>query len=72
MTVETNGRRITREDLQQAFDKFLGEGQETAKAVVPQTVVLGAAAAVAVIAVAFLAGRRRGRRRSAVVVVRRV
>lgn len=72
MAVETNGRKVTRDDLQQAFSRFLGDGETAARAKVPQAAVVGAAVVVSLVALAFVAGRRRGRRRSAVVVVRRL
>ncbi len=72
MATRTNGRRITRDDLQEAFSRLAGEGESTAKAAVPQAAVVAGALALAVVALAYLAGRRRGRHRSAVVEIRRV
>jgi hypothetical protein len=68
----TNGRRITREDLQAAYSTVMGEGEATAKAVAPQGLAAIGAGALAVITLAFLIGRRRGRSRSAVVEIRRL
>jgi hypothetical protein len=50
----------------------LGEGEDKAKAAVPQAAVVAGAVALAVITLAYLAGRRRGRKRSAVVEIRRL
>ena len=72
MPAKTDGRKITRDDLQQAFSQLLGEGETTARSAVPQAAVLGAGLALAVVALAYLAGRRKGRRRSAILEVRRV
>jgi hypothetical protein len=72
MAVGTNGRRITRDDLEAAFSQVVGEGEATAQAAVPQVLVVAGAVALGVIALAYLAGRRRGRGRSAVLEVRRV
>jgi hypothetical protein len=66
------GRRITREDLQTAYSKVLGEGEETVKAAAPQGLAVIGAVGFAVITLAFLIGRRRGRSRSAVVEIRRL
>jgi malate/lactate dehydrogenase len=72
MSVETNGRRITREDLESAFQKVVGEGQQVVERTFPQSLVIGVAAALAVVTVAFLAGKRRGANRSSVVEIRRL
>ena len=56
----TNGRRITREDLQAAYSRVFGEGEATARAAAPQGIAVVGAVALAVVTVAFLAGRRRG------------
>jgi hypothetical protein len=68
----TNGRRITREDLQAAYANLMGEGEATAKAAAPQGLATAGAAAMAVVTLAFFIGRRRGRSRSAVVEIRRL
>jgi len=67
----TNGSRITREDLESAFSQVLGDGQATAKAALPQALVVAGAVALGVITLVFVAGKRRGRRQSAVLEVRR-
>jgi hypothetical protein len=72
MGVSTNGRKISRDDLQAAYSQVLGEGQSTAERAMPQVALVGGAIALAVIALAYLAGRRRGQKRSAVVEVRRI
>jgi hypothetical protein len=68
----TTGGRITREDLQAAYTKVLGEGEATVKAAAPQAIAAASAIGLALVTVAFLAGRRRGRSRSAVVEIRRL
>jgi hypothetical protein len=68
----TTGGRITREDLQAAYTKVLGEGEATVKAAAPQAVAVASAIGLALVTIAFLAGRRRGRSRSAVVEIRRL
>ena len=72
MAVQTNGSRITREDLEAAFQRVVGEGEATARAAAPPALVIAGAVVLGVITVAYLAGRRRGRRRSAVLEIRRV
>ncbi len=69
--VTNNGRRITRNDLEAAFGKLLGEGPRTT-AGIPAPVVVAAAVAVASLVLAFLLGKRRGTKRSAVVEIRRL
>jgi hypothetical protein len=68
----TNGRRITREDLQAAYSQVLGEGEATARAAAPRALAVAGAIGMTLITLAFLAGRRRGRSRSAVVEIRRL
>jgi len=72
MAVGTNGRKITRDDLEAAFSQVIGEGEATAEAAVPQVLLVAGTVALAVVTLAYLAGKRRGRRRSAVVEIRRV
>ena len=72
MAVRTNGRRITRDDLEAAFTRVVGEGEATAKAAAPPALVVAGAVALGVVALAYLAGRRRGRRRAPVLEVRRI
>ncbi|HXQ19860.1 MAG TPA: hypothetical protein VN781_09580 [Acidimicrobiales bacterium] len=72
MTVETNGRRITRDDLQAAFSKVMGEGEQTARAAAPQALFIAGAVALGVLAVVYLFGRRGGRKRSAVLEIRQL
>ncbi|HLG66632.1 MAG TPA: hypothetical protein VKV36_02020 [Acidimicrobiales bacterium] len=72
MAARTDGRRITRDDLEEAFARVLGTGESAARAAAPKAVVVGAAAVAALAALAYMAGRRRGRRRSAVVEIRRL
>jgi hypothetical protein len=68
----STGGRITREDLQAAYTKVIGEGEATVKAAAPQAIAGVGAVALALVTLAFLAGRRRGRSRSAVVEIRRL
>jgi hypothetical protein len=68
----TNGRRITREDLQAAYSQVLGEGEATVRAAAPRGIAVVSAVGLVVVTLAFLAGRRRGRSRSAVVEIRRL
>ena len=68
----SNGRLITREDLQAAYAQVVGEGEATARAAAPRGFAVAGAAALLLLALAFLAGKRRGRARSAVVEIRRL
>jgi hypothetical protein len=68
----TNGRLITRDDLQAAYSQVMGEGEATARAAAPKGLAVAGAIGLALITVAFLTGRRRGRSRSAVVEIRRL
>jgi hypothetical protein len=72
MAVGTNGKRISRADLEAAFSQVIGETEATAQARLPQVAVIAGAAVMVVLTLTYLAGRRRGRRRSAVVEIRRV
>jgi hypothetical protein len=72
MPVETNGRKITRDDLQAAFSKAIGDSQESAKAVLPPVLVIAGAVALGAIAIAYVFGRRGGRNDSAIVEIRRL
>ncbi|HEY6473776.1 MAG TPA: hypothetical protein VIY26_12860 [Acidimicrobiales bacterium] len=68
----SNGRLITREDLQAAYAQVMGEGEAELRAAAPRGLAIGGAVAILIIALAFLAGRRRGKARSAVVEIRRL
>lgn len=72
MSVRTNGRPITRTDLEAAFQKVVGEGEKTVQSAMPAAVVVAGAAALAVVALAYLLGKRRGTRKSPVVEIRRL
>jgi hypothetical protein len=72
MAIHTNGRKITRDDLESAFSDLVGETEATAERTMPNLIVLGAAAFIGIVTVAYLIGRRRGRAGSAVFEVRRV
>jgi len=68
----TTAPRITRDDLEESFRRVLGEGQATAKTIIPPAVISAGVVMALVVFAFYLVGRRRGRRRSAVVEVRRV
>jgi hypothetical protein len=68
----SNGRLITREDLQAAYAQVVGEGEASARSAAPRGIAIAGAVAILVIALAFLAGKRRGKARSAVVEIRRL
>lgn len=72
MAVETNGHRITRDDLQAAFSKVIGEGQETVRQHLPPALIVAGGIALGVITIAYVLGRRGGRHQSAVVEIRRL
>ena len=72
MAVSTNGRKISRGDLEAAFARALGEGEATARGAGPQAALIGGAVAFGVLVLVYLAGRRRGRNRSAILEVRRL
>lgn len=70
MTVTTNGHRISRDDLEAAYSKVLGEGEATARSSTNQLGAMALAAGVVAVTVAYLLGRRRGRRRAALIIRR--
>jgi hypothetical protein len=72
MPVETNGRKISRDDLQAAFAKAIGDGEDSVRASLPPVLVVAGAVVVGLIAVAYLFGRRGGRNDSAIVEIRRL
>lgn len=72
MSTRTNGRPITRDDLEQAFQRVVGAGENAVESAVPTSLVLAGAVACCVVALAYLAGKRRGRRKSSVVEIRRL
>lgn len=72
MSMRTNGRPITRDDLEAAFQKVVGEGEKAAGAAAPTVILVAGAAALCVVALAYLAGKRRGRGKSSVVEIRRL
>ena len=57
----SNGRLITREDLQAAYSQVMGEGEATARAAAPRGLAIAGAVGILLLTLAFLAGRRRGR-----------
>lgn len=72
MSMRTNGRPITRDDLEAAFERVVGEGENAVGSAAPTALVVAGAAAFFVVALAYLAGRRRGRHKSSVVEIRRL
>lgn len=72
MSTRTNGRPITRADLEAAFQKVVGEGSDAAASAAPTALLVAGAVALCVVAVAYLAGKRRGRRKSSVIEIRRL
>jgi len=72
MPVETNGGRISRDDVQAAFAKAIGEGEDTVRASLPPVLVVAGAVAVGLVAIAYVFGRRGGRNDSAIVEIRRL
>lgn len=72
MSVKTNGRPITRADLEAAFQRVVGEGGKAVEAAVPAALVVAGAVAIAVVALVYLAGRRRGQKKSSIIEIRRV
>ncbi|MHB8218753.1 MAG: hypothetical protein ACYDHU_00295 [Acidimicrobiales bacterium] len=72
MSVGTNGKRITRDDLEAAFSRVLGDGESNARAAAPAAVVVAGAAVLGAVALAYMFGRRRGRRRSTILELRRI
>lgn len=61
----TATERVTRDDVEAAFRRALGETEEQARRAAPQLIVAAGAVAFAALTLAYLAGRRRGRRRTA-------
>lgn len=72
MAVSTNGRKITRDDLQQAFAQVLGEGEASVGVAIPKIAVVAGTVVLAVLTLTYLSGRRRGRKQSAVLEIRRL
>ncbi|MGH9046329.1 MAG: hypothetical protein ACRDVW_03340 [Acidimicrobiales bacterium] len=72
MPVETNGRRISRDDLQAALSRAIGDTQDSAKASLPPALLIAGAVAVGVVGIAYLFGRRGGKNDSAILEIRRL
>ena len=70
--MRTNGRPITRADLEAAFQRVVGDGQQAVESAVPTALVVVGAASLLVVALAYLLGKRRGRHKSSVVEIRRL
>jgi hypothetical protein len=72
MAVQTNGRRVSRDDVQTAISKAIGAGQDTARNAAPPTLAIAGVVALGLLLIAYLLGRRGGRSDSAVVEIRRL
>ncbi|MGH8989195.1 MAG: hypothetical protein ACRDXC_11490 [Acidimicrobiales bacterium] len=72
MSMRTNGRPITRDDLEAAFRKVVGDGENAVESAMPSALIAGGALALCVVALAYGAGKRRGRQKSPVVEIRRL
>lgn len=72
MSMRTNGRPITRTDLEAAFQRVVGEGQKTVTAAMPTALLAGGAGTLLVVALAYLFGKRRGKKKSSVIEIRRL
>ncbi len=72
MSAAPAGRRLTRQDVEQAFAKVLGETDEASKKAMPQALVAAGAVVVAAVALAYLGGKRRGRRKAARIEIRQL
>jgi len=69
--VTKTDRKITREDLEAAFSRVVGEGEATARDAVPPVLLMAGAVVLGLVALSYFAGRRRGRRRSTFLEIRR-
>lgn len=72
MSMRTNGRPITRADLEAAFQRVVGEGEKTVESAMPVALVIAGAAALLTVALAYMFGKRRGKHKSSVVEIRRL
>ncbi len=72
MSMRTAGRPITRADLESAFQRVVGHGEQAVESGTPTALVIAAATALCVVALAYLAGKRRGRHKSSVIEIRRL
>jgi hypothetical protein len=70
VTVTTNGHRISRDDLEAAYSKVIGETDATARSSSNQIGFALLAAGAVAVTVAYLMGKRRGRRRAGILVRR--
>jgi hypothetical protein len=68
----SEGRTITRNDIESKLRELRGEVEETGNNVKQYAIAAGAVVAVAVVALAFALGKRKGKRKTTVVEVRRV
>ncbi|MDA8311376.1 MAG: hypothetical protein M0Z46_12350 [Actinomycetota bacterium] len=72
MSARTNGRPITRTDVEAAFQRVAGDGEKAVQAAMPTAFVVAGAGALLLAALAYLFGKRRGRRKSSVIEIRRL
>jgi hypothetical protein len=72
MSTRTNGRPISRADLEAAFQRVAGEGERAVQAAMPAALVVAGAGALLLGALAYLLGKRRGRHKSSVIEIRRL
>lgn len=70
MATAATGRRITRDDLQAAYARVLGEGEDTARSTMPQAIAVAGVLALVVLAVVYIAGKRRGLKQGAITIRR--
>lgn len=72
MTVTNERRRLTRDDVEAAFAKALGEAEGKARTAAPRALVVAGAVALAALTIVYVAGRRRGRRATARIEIRQL
>ena len=72
MSMTTNGRPITRADLEAAFQRVVGEGEKAVESAIPSALVIAGALGLALVTAFYLAGKRRGRHKSSVIEIRRL
>jgi uncharacterized OsmC-like protein len=72
MTMTNERRRLTRDDVEAAFAKALGETEGKARTAAPRALVVAGAVALTALTVAYLAGRRRGKRATTRIEIRQL
>lgn len=68
----TNGKKVTRADLEAKLSEIDAELAETGEAIKPKALAFGVGALVVILLLAFILGRRKGERRTTIVEVRRL